>query len=54
MQFARLYVVVTLPGKEQIESFIQSYFKWVAKYIAPIDHGFAMTLIMKEQFSWDS
>ncbi|KAF7808194.1 protein PARTING DANCERS [Senna tora] len=28
MQFARLYVVITLPAKEQIDLFFQSYFKF--------------------------
>ncbi|XP_029127246.1 protein PARTING DANCERS isoform X2 [Cajanus cajan] len=28
MQFARFYVIITLPAKEQIDSFIQSYFKF--------------------------
>ncbi|KAG5139073.1 hypothetical protein JHK84_032841 [Glycine max] len=28
MQFARFYVVITFPPKEQIDSFIQSYFKF--------------------------
>jgi len=26
-QFSRFYVVITLPAKEEIDSFIQSYFK---------------------------